>query len=284
MNQMNKDAQSVPETRQNDEVLNVNDSLKRRELDIQEKELDFKKQDAKAKLEIEKRNLIFSSPLMIGFASAIFGIFGTVIGAAWQGYLNFQIERQKFELSIVDEILDPENPEETSKALQFMNDIGIVKSLNKEGINKYANNPKNLPNVRRFLPITRTIRQKIPFAFQDAPLDRLTTANIQCPKDSNTRVWSEHISGAPYLSEFPDDHFVTLGCKNVDGQKVGPWISWYSSGEVIQKGELTDPRNGNFTSWYENGVKAFEVKKVNGWNETLGAWLQDGTSALKNSL
>ncbi len=145
MNQTDKDAQSSPEAQQSNEVYDANDFLKCHELDIQERELALKEKEVKAKLEIERKNLLLSSPLLVTVASTIFGLLGTGIGVIWQGYSNFQLERQKFESSIIMDALKRKDRDEMAKYLLFTIDTGIIKSLDRKEIRRYAENPGKLP-------------------------------------------------------------------------------------------------------------------------------------------
>lgn len=132
----------------------TNDLLKSRELDLQEREIALKEQETESKLEIERRNLFLSSPLLIGITSAIFGLLGTGIGAALQGYSSFQLERQEFELSIIKQALEIEDQDEAAKALLFMVNIGAIKSLDNGKIREVAQNPEQLPNLAQLLALT----------------------------------------------------------------------------------------------------------------------------------
>jgi hypothetical protein len=131
-------------------------ALKERELALKEKELSLKEQETNAKIELEKRGIWFTSPLLIGLASAIFGLIGTGVGAALQGYsnfqlerqkfdTNFQLERQKFEFTLIQKALDLKNREEAATQLIFLVDSGVIKSLDGGKIRKRANQPNSLP-------------------------------------------------------------------------------------------------------------------------------------------
>ncbi|MGK7899692.1 MAG: hypothetical protein AB4372_40270 [Xenococcus sp. (in: cyanobacteria)] len=73
-------------------------SLEERELALKEREIALKEREAEHKPQFDKTNAWFTSPLLIAIVSTIFG---TAIGAALQGYSNFQLERQKFEFSLI---------------------------------------------------------------------------------------------------------------------------------------------------------------------------------------
>jgi hypothetical protein len=111
-----------------------------------EKEAPVKEQAVKAKGAIDSQYSWFSSPLIIGLASAIFGVVGTAVGAGLQGYSNFQLERQKFEFTLIQKSLETKDTDEAAKRLQFLVDSGVIKSLDSNKIRELAESPKDLPN------------------------------------------------------------------------------------------------------------------------------------------
>ncbi|MBE9006412.1 hypothetical protein IQ259_15410 [Fortiea sp. LEGE XX443] len=142
-------------------------SLKDKELNFKERELALKEQETKAKIELEKRGVWFSSPLLIGLASALFGLIGTGVGAVLQGYSNFNLERQKFEstfqlerqkleFTLIQKALEVRDRKEAAKQLLFLVDSGIIQSLDSEKIRKLAAKPDQLPKFSDFsrLPAT----------------------------------------------------------------------------------------------------------------------------------
>ena len=136
---------------------------------------------------------------------------------------------------------------------------------------------QELSGLRAELRASQARERSRPMILEDVAFDKIISSNLKCPQEAKKHVWSERVWGGAVTPDFPDDYFVTLGCKTAEGLKTGPWVSWYKSGAIIQSGELRDPRNGTFVSWYENGQKASEVEKVNGFNRNKGSWLLDGT-------
>ena len=132
---------AAPLTTSNNLELLDNPVLSERELALTEKE-----QEKKAKIAVEGQNLWFSSPLLIGIASAVFGVIGTAIGAGLQGYSNFQLERQKFEFTLIQKALETKDTSEAAKRLQFLVKSGVIKSLDSEKINQLAEDPGRLPS------------------------------------------------------------------------------------------------------------------------------------------
>lgn len=114
-----------------------------------------KRQETKDKL---KLNVWLNSPLLVAIVSGLFGTgLGAFIQAAFQGYWNFQLERQKFEFSLIQESLEIEEGliknqnerQEAAKRLEFLVKSGIIKSLDSDSIEKLAKNPDDLPTFPR---------------------------------------------------------------------------------------------------------------------------------------
>lgn len=126
-------------------------AIREREITLKEREIAFKEQETKAKIELDKRGVWFSSPLLIGLFSAVFGILGTGIGAALQGYSNLQLERQKFESSLIQKALEIKDRKEAAKTLLFLVNSGVIQSLDKAKIRKIAENSEQLPALTQLL-------------------------------------------------------------------------------------------------------------------------------------
>ncbi|MGK7896562.1 MAG: hypothetical protein AB4372_23815 [Xenococcus sp. (in: cyanobacteria)] len=112
-------------------------------------EIALKEHEEKVKVELDQRALWFSSPLLIGVVSAIFGLLGTLFGAALQGYSNLQLERQKFEFSLIQKALDTDNQDEAARNLMFLVNSGVIQSLDGERIRNIAENPEQIPFTTR---------------------------------------------------------------------------------------------------------------------------------------
>jgi hypothetical protein len=151
------------------EVQSANDTaLREKEFILKEREIALKEQEVREKINLEKRGLWFSSPLLIGVFSAVFGLLGTGIGAALQGYsnfhlerqkfdLNFQLERQKFEFSLIQKALEIKDRNEAAKQLLFLVNSGVIQSLDSEKIRKIAERPEDLPIANNITVIKRDI-------------------------------------------------------------------------------------------------------------------------------
>src|SRR5260221_5776560 len=96
------------------------------EIALKRAELALKVKEFEAKREIERRQLWFSSPLVVGVFSTIFGLIGTGLGIALQGYWNTALERQKFESTLIQKALESSDKIERSKNLAFLVDIGAI--------------------------------------------------------------------------------------------------------------------------------------------------------------
>jgi Circadian oscillating protein COP23 len=140
------------------------DPLKEREIIVKEREIALKELETKVQLEINHRNIWFTSPLLIGLASALFGLLGTALGAVLQGQSNFQLEkhkleassqleRQKFEFSLILKALESKDKlilmgsdrKEAAKKLAFLVNLGVIKTVNLNAIKKLVDNPDDLP-------------------------------------------------------------------------------------------------------------------------------------------
>ena len=73
-------------------------ALKEQELLLRSRETNLKEQEVRHKLKLERRNLWLASPLLIAICSTIFG---TALRSAMQNSSSFQLERQKFEFSLI---------------------------------------------------------------------------------------------------------------------------------------------------------------------------------------
>lgn len=91
--------------------------------------------------EAKRRRIWLTSPL----ALAVVGLLGTGIGASLQGYWNTQLERQKFESTLIQKALETSKKEEAANNLKFLVDAGLIQSLDKSKIAQLAKTPANLP-------------------------------------------------------------------------------------------------------------------------------------------
>lgn len=161
---------------------NIHAILKEREFALKEKEIALKEQETKAKIELDRRGIWFTSPLLVGIFSALFGLLGTGIGAALQGHSSLQLERQKFESSLIQKALENKDRNEAAKALLFLVDSGVIQNLDGEKIRKIAENPEQIPRFISHVVVIpveagspaallSSVRQVVPSAFLDRASD-----------------------------------------------------------------------------------------------------------------
>ena len=138
---------------------------------LQEKEFLLKAKQTLNQLKIDQRNLWLSSPLLIALATSIGGLAGATLTGLLEIYSSAQLERQKFEFSLIEQQLSAIHSEEektkdelekakqdAAESLVFLVDVGIIKSLNKEQIREWAENPSSLPALH-----VRTIQMATPY-------------------------------------------------------------------------------------------------------------------------
>ncbi len=115
------------------------------------------------------------------------------------------------------------------------------------------------------------IRPKVPTL---SVFGALSEYDLNCPEDSRETVWSESVS-APHLPEFPSrEYYITYGCRNYFNEEVGPFVSWYPSGSIIEEGVS----GGTTVLYYPNGQKAVEGTLVmENVYSTIKSWNPDGT-------
>lgn len=112
---------------------------------LKEQELELRQIELTQKLKAEQRGF-WLSPLLLGVASAMFGILGTGVGAILQGYWDSQLERQKFESTLILDALKAPTETEKAKGLLFLVGSGLVSGLNGPEIEKQAATPAQLPS------------------------------------------------------------------------------------------------------------------------------------------
>jgi hypothetical protein len=127
------------------------DSYKERELQLKEREINLKELEINTQLEMNRKNTWSTSPLLIVIISVVFGSFGT---AFFQGNSSIQLERQKFEFSLIIKALEGKDKNlvvdldnrETTKKLLLLIELGLIKTLDSNVIKKLAKNPNDLPD------------------------------------------------------------------------------------------------------------------------------------------
>jgi hypothetical protein len=131
------------------------------EFDLKKAEFALKQREFNTKLKGERRNIWFTSPLVVGVLSAIVGLLGTGVGAIFQGYWNTQLERQKFESVLIQKALEQKDRDEVAKSLLFLVEAGLIQSLNRENIAGLAKKPDQLPLYRTAGPSGESIEYRV---------------------------------------------------------------------------------------------------------------------------
>jgi len=75
-----------------------------------------------------KKSKLLSSPLAPILLSAFFAIVGTVFGAWLQGRSNLELERQKYESSLVLKMVETDSKIEAIRNLEFILNLGLIKN------------------------------------------------------------------------------------------------------------------------------------------------------------
>jgi len=100
---------------------------------------------------------MFSSPLLVAVVSALFG---TALGAGVQGNSSFNVEKKKseatlnlermrFEFSLVQGAFEGIDQEESAKQLKFIADSDVITHLNVVQLRDLAETPEDIPIIRR---------------------------------------------------------------------------------------------------------------------------------------
>lgn len=150
--------------------------LRKAELALREKEYALREREVEGRLALEKRGIWFSSPLIVGVFSAVFGLLGTGVGAALQGYWNTQLERQKFESALIQRALEEPDRSEAAKRLLFLVNAGIIQGLDGSRIARLASDPQQLPTsshqaVREGILTIREAKELLVLAGYDGPVN-----------------------------------------------------------------------------------------------------------------
>jgi hypothetical protein len=127
------------------------DRLRDAELRLREKELRLKEKELDAKLteigENTRRSAWLASPLLVAAGSTIFGLLGTGVGAALQGFSNTALERQKFESGLIQKALETPDKNEAATNLQFLVSVGLISQFDTQKIAMMARDPTKLPTI-----------------------------------------------------------------------------------------------------------------------------------------
>ena len=173
--------------------------------------------------------------------------------SGWEAYLKVvetEIETVKNEISAAEALLE----DSTSSATELDRARERISTLQEE--------------------LERHREPKEPRVPSLAVFEALSEYELQCPEDSRKTVWSETVS-ASYLPDFPSRrHYLTYGCRNESNEEVGPFVSWYPNGTIIEEGMS----GATTVLYYPNGQKAIEGTLVSEDSYFVNkSWNPDGT-------
>lgn len=95
------------------------------------------------------KNTIALSKLTATVLVAVIGVLGTGVGAYLQGWLNLELERQKFESELILRGLDSADPNERANYLSFLVESDLLSSqrLDKAYVDSLLRTPEAIPRV-----------------------------------------------------------------------------------------------------------------------------------------
>ena len=132
--------------------INPNLDAERAKLDLQIKqtELAIKQAELKAKLNEKPppstppQRTGATSPLILAVITGIIGLIGAGVANVLQTRSNLQLERQKFESSLMLKAIETGKPEVAAKNLLFLTKVGLINDASGR-IAALANNPEDAP-------------------------------------------------------------------------------------------------------------------------------------------
>jgi hypothetical protein len=122
-------------------------NLEQAKLDLEKRKIEEDIRIKREELEIKRRDStksVWSSPLLV----AVIGLFATIMANIIQNYLqsegNRNLERQRFESTLIQKALETGSSEEAAKRLQFLVNIGFIKDETGK-IANYVSDPETIP-------------------------------------------------------------------------------------------------------------------------------------------
>ena len=104
-------------------------------------------------------------------------------------------------------------------------------------------------------------------------IEKLRSYELECPEGSREAIWGERVDVHSLPSFPPPGMYIMYGCHDADGQEVGPYVAWYSDGQIIEDGI----RGGEGRAYYPNGTKALEGAMHGSIMFVEKRWNPDGT-------
>jgi hypothetical protein len=181
---------------------------------IKERELSLKEKEIEAKIKIDRKSLWLASPLLAGIFVAGFQVYST----SKQAQSNFELERQKFEYTLVQQTLAGNTLlDEKEKLFEFMIEIGAIRDAETvKGLeNRISKKTLPIPKIRVYL---------------------LTGA------DSRIQMF------AAIKSELEKINFIVLGAKKLedDTRTDEPEIRYFNSSDQAQADRIKEVVKSRF--------------------------------------
>jgi hypothetical protein len=85
---------------------------------------------------------------------AVIGLFAAALTPAFAWYSSTQLERSKFEYTLIQKALEIKDRRDAAKNLKFLVDVGVIQSLDSQKITSLANDPESLPTYSSNAPIS----------------------------------------------------------------------------------------------------------------------------------
>jgi hypothetical protein len=213
------------------------DPYREKELSLKEREIELKELEIKSQLEINRRNTWFGSPLLIAFITVLGGSIGT---AFFQSYSSNQLERQKFEFSLILKALEGKDKNifmgsdgtdaartDAAKRLKFLVELGVIKSLDSDVIDKLSRKPNDLPsfesdsnvsNVKISCQLSAGIPTTVAQSSNRRPTKIIQWISTNYPGNLSPKEQCNQVSARLQKAVITEKKFLTTGNKN--GQNV----------------------------------------------------------------
>ena len=114
-----------------------------RELELKREELSLARERLKA--ETKRRSI---SPITATVFAALLGLIGTTLGVFLQGRSNTELERRKFELSLISRAFETSDQNSAANYLQFIAQTGLVEDQGlRNAIAGFVKKPDTIPSL-----------------------------------------------------------------------------------------------------------------------------------------
>lgn len=158
-----------------------------------ENEIDLRREE----LAIARERLRFesakhgASPLVVTLVAAALGILGTVVGAYWQGRANSQLERQKFEFSLLQRAFETQDRTAAAYYLEFISETGLIEDpVLRSRITRYVANPESIPALPTDPFASRPACPKVTLDIQQGTLNGLPPTTSQGVVKATLPCWT----------------------------------------------------------------------------------------------